>query len=96
MLAYRRGSIPEIIEDGVTGIICDNLEEMVAAIDRLPLIQRQECRNSFAARFTVKRMVQDYLALYERLADIDGRSSRLLEHRRPPVTELVIPHIGTA
>lgn len=103
VLAYRRGSIPEIIEDGVTGFICDNLEEMAAAIDRLPLIKRQECRNSFAARFTVKRMVEDYLALYERMAlaarpmsHINGRSSRLLEHRRPPVTELVIPHIGTA
>ena len=40
VLAYRRGSIPEIIEGGVTGFICDNLEEMVTAIDRLPLIQR--------------------------------------------------------
>ena len=103
VLAYRGGSIPEIIEDGVTGFICDNLEEMAAAIDRLPLIKRQECRNSFAARFTVKRMVEDYLALYERMAlaarpmsHINGRSSRLLEHRRPPVSELVIPHIGTA
>jgi glycosyltransferase involved in cell wall biosynthesis len=106
VLAYRRGSIPEIIESGVTGFICDSLEEMVVAIDRLPLIQRQECRNSFVARFTVKRMVQNYLALYERMAlaarpmgYIHSPSSGLLEHGRPPVTELVIPHtshIGTA
>jgi glycosyltransferase involved in cell wall biosynthesis len=103
VLAYRRGSIPEIIENGVTGFICDNLEEMVVAIDRLPLIQRQECRDSFVARFTVKRMVQDYLALYERMAFaarpmayVNGQSSRFLEQGRPPETELVIPHIGTA
>lgn len=100
VLAYRRGSIPEIIEDGVTGFICDNLDEMVAAIDRLPLIQRQQCRDSFEARFTAERMVQDYLALYERMAvavqpmvPINGRLSRLRSHRRTPAAELVIPHI---
>ena len=93
VLAYRRGSIPEIIEAGVTGFICENLDEMVAAIDRLPLIQRQKCRDAFEARFTVQRMVQDYLALYERmaasvqpLAYINGHSS-LLSHRRMPATE---------
>ena len=103
VVAYRRGSIPEIIEDGVTGFICDNLEEMVAAVDRLPLIQRHQCRNSFAARFTVKRMVQDYVALYERMAAavrpmalINGRSSRLFNHKRTSALELVIPHSGTA
>jgi glycosyltransferase involved in cell wall biosynthesis len=106
VLAYRRGSIPEIIDDGVTGCICDNLEEMVTAIDRLPLIQREQCRDSFEARFTVKRMVEDYLYLYERMAaDVrpmvhaSGRSSALLDHRRTPLTEHVIPHIphvGTA
>ena len=103
VLAYRCGSIPEIIEDGVTGFICDNLEGMVAAIDRLPLIQRQRCRDSFKTRFTVERMVQDYLALYQHMAAtvrpmvrINGRSSHLLDHRRTPAKDLVLPHIGTA
>ena len=103
VLAYRCGSIPEIIEDGVTGFICDNLEGMVAAIDRLPLIQRQRCRDSFKTRFTVERMVQDYLALYQHMAAtvrpivrMNGRSSHLLDHRRTPAKDLVLPHIGTA
>ena len=103
VLAYRCGSIPEIIEDGVTGFICDNLEEMVASIDRLPLIRRQRCRDSFTTRFTVERMVHDYLAVYQRMATtvrprvhMNGRSSRLLSHRRAPAAELVLPHIGTA
>jgi glycosyltransferase involved in cell wall biosynthesis len=102
VFAYRRGSIPEIIEDGVTGFICENLDEMVAAIDRLPLIQRQHCRDSFEARFTVQRMVQDYLALYERMAvaarprtHINGRALGLLHGRQVTATELVTPH-GTA
>lgn len=103
VLAYRCGSIPEIIEDGVTGFICDDLDGMVAAIDRLPLIRRQRCRDSFKTRFTVERMVQDYLAIYQRMAaavrpmvHMNGRSSRLLNHRRMPPKELVLPHISTA
>ena len=103
VLAYRCGSIPEIIEDGVTGFICDNLDGMVAAIDRLPLIRRQRCRDSFKTRFTVERMVQDYLGLYQHMAAsvrpivrMNGRSSHLLDHRRTPQKDLVLPHIGTA
>jgi glycosyltransferase involved in cell wall biosynthesis len=69
VFAYRRGSIPEIIEDGVTGFICDNLDDMTAAIERLPLIQRRHCRESFEARFTVQRMVEDYLTVYERMVE---------------------------
>ena len=102
VLAYRRGSIPEIIEDGVTGFICDNLEEMVTAIDRLPLIQREQCRDSFEARFTVERMVHNYVALFERMvADVrptvylNGRASRR-NHSRMPSTELITPPVGTA
>ena len=102
VLAYRCGSIPEIIEDGLTGFICDNLEEMVASIDRLPLIRRQRCRDSFTTRFTVERMVHEYLAVYQGMATtvrprvrMNGRSSRLLSHRRAPAAELVLPHIGS-
>ena len=84
VFAYRRGSIPEIIEDGVTGFICDNINDMVAAMDRLPLLQRQRCRDSFESRFTVQRMTDDYLAIYERMAAVrtnpaarvNGRISR--------------------
>ncbi len=100
VFAYRRGSIPEIIEDGITGFICDGLDEMVAKIDRLPLIQRQRCRASFEARFTVQRLVQDYLAIYERMAAVpmrsrmlaNGRSLRMVGGRRIPALGLDIPH----
>ncbi len=89
VLAYRRGSIPEIIEDGVTGFICDDLNDMVAAVDRLPLIDRQRCRHAYETRFTVRRMAQDYVALYEQLtavsahsAAVHGRAARLASPAR--------------
>lgn len=69
VLAYRRGSIPEIIEDGITGFITDNLQDMIASVDKVWQIERARCRQTFEERFTVERMVRDYLALYERLLD---------------------------
>ena len=51
VLAYRRGSIPEIIEDGVTGFVCEGLDEMTAAIQRIPEIDRRRCRLTFEQRF---------------------------------------------
>jgi len=103
VFAYRRGSIPELIDDGVTGFICDNLEEMVARIDCLPLIQRRRCRDSFETRFTVERMVKDYLALYEQMATAsvrsrtlaNGRSLRMVGRTALMASELATPH-GTA
>ncbi len=102
VFAYRRGSIPELIEDGVTGFICENLDDMVAAINRLPLIERRRCRDSFDERFTVERMVKDYVALYERMAvtrsraSVHGRSSRLLGQAPLGTTGLALPPTGTA
>jgi glycosyltransferase involved in cell wall biosynthesis len=72
VVAYRRGSIPEIIDHGVTGYICDNLDEMVDAVGQVPLIDRKQCRTAFDERFTADRMARDYVALYERLLLEDG------------------------
>ena len=65
VLAYRQGSIPEVIDHGVTGYICDNIGEMAQAVAGLPLIDRKRCREVFEKRFTVERMAKDYLNLYE-------------------------------
>jgi glycosyltransferase involved in cell wall biosynthesis len=67
VLAYRRGSIPEIIDDGVTGFVCDHLGKMADAVERVSLLDRHRCRQAFEERFTVERMVQDYLKVYEHL-----------------------------
>ena len=66
-IAYRRGSMPELIEDGVTGFLVDTFEEAVAAIARISGIDRANCRRVAVERFGVDRMADEYLALYERL-----------------------------
>jgi len=81
VLAYRRGSIPEVLEHGVTGYICDDLNAMVEAVAAIPLIDRARCREVFERRFTVDRMVRDYVRLYEKMAETPLRP-RLLTHAR--------------
>jgi len=72
VLAYRRGSIPELIEDRQTGLISEDLSEMIRSVTEIERIDRRRCRESFESRFTVQRMVADYLKTYERL--LEGRS----------------------
>ena len=67
VIAYRRGSMPELIDDGVTGFLVDSFDEAVAAIDRLGEIDRRACRRAVEQRFTVERMADEYLALYRRI-----------------------------
>jgi len=67
VIAMRRGSVPEVIEQGVTGFIVDTEEEAIAAVRRLPELDRNQVRRRFEARFTARRMAKDYLRLYERL-----------------------------
>jgi glycosyltransferase involved in cell wall biosynthesis len=69
VLAYRRGSSPEVIEHGTTGIICDEVSQLRSGLELMSTIDRRICRESFDRRFTVERMVQDYLKVYERFID---------------------------
>ena len=67
VIAYRRGSMPELIDHGVTGFLVDTLDEAIAAIDHVDEIDRAACRKAVADRFSVHRMADDYLALYRSL-----------------------------
>ena len=67
VIAYNKGSMPELIEHGVTGFLVDSFEEAVDAIGRIGEIDRAACRRAVEARFTVERMAENYLALYERI-----------------------------
>ncbi len=66
-IAYRRGSVPEVTEDGKTGFICTRVDEAVAALDRVAGLSRRRCREIFETRFTVHQMVDGYLDLYHKL-----------------------------
>jgi glycosyltransferase involved in cell wall biosynthesis len=77
VIAYRAGSVPEVIEDGVTGFIVDDEAEAAAAVARLPSLDRRRVRSAFERRFTVERMAQDYLALYRSLPGVRRDAARL-------------------
>lgn len=67
VIAYRKGSMPELIDDGVTGFLVDTFDQAVAAIERVDEIDRAACRKHVERRFTVDRMADRYLDLYQQL-----------------------------
>jgi glycosyltransferase involved in cell wall biosynthesis len=64
VIAFNRGSVPEIIEDGVTGFIVEDETSAVAAVRRIGQLSRPLIRKNFEERFTARRMAQDYLDVY--------------------------------
>jgi glycosyltransferase involved in cell wall biosynthesis len=69
VIAFRRGSVPEVIDDGITGFIVDNEEQAIAAIHRIGELDRRQVRAAFEQRFTARRMAEDYMRHYESLLD---------------------------
>jgi glycosyltransferase involved in cell wall biosynthesis len=72
VIAFNRGSVPEIIEHGVTGFIVDSVDEAVEAVRRVETLSRAWPREAFERRFTAERMADDYLSVYRRL--LTGRT----------------------
>jgi len=67
VVAMRQGSVPEVVDDGVTGFVVDDFEDFVAAVGRVGEIDPAVCRRTVEERFTVQRMVADYEAIYRRV-----------------------------
>ncbi len=67
VIAIAMGSTKEVIEDGKTGFLCNTIQECIDAVSRLGEIDRQACRDRVVANFSVKRMVDDYEAVYDKL-----------------------------
>jgi glycosyltransferase involved in cell wall biosynthesis len=67
VIAFRRGSVPEIIDDSVTGLIVENIDEAVAAVARAMTLDRRAIRKRFEDRFSVERMACEYVALYSEM-----------------------------
>lgn len=69
VIAFPCGSVREILQDGVTGFLVKDVEAAVEAIQRIPTLSRTRCREVFEKRFSARRMCQDYLKVYERVAE---------------------------
>ena len=73
VIAFRRGSVPEVMDHGVTGFVVDTVKEAAAAVERLGDLKRATVRSTFEQRFTVERMARDYVDTYSRLPGVRAR-----------------------
>ena len=78
VIAFNRGSVPEVVEDGLTGFIVEDVAGAIAAVHRLPALSRAAVRQRFEERFTARRMATDYLNVYRSLAARTGHHLRVV------------------
>ncbi|TIM31284.1 MAG: glycosyltransferase family 4 protein [Mesorhizobium sp.] len=69
VIAFRRGAVPEVIDDGVSGLIVDTADGAVDAVRRINGLDRAQVRRTFEERYTVERMCRDYVAIYGSLSE---------------------------
>lgn len=69
VVAYRHGSVPEIVEEGVTGLLVDDQEQALQAAQRIGDLDRARCRRTFEQRFTAQHMADNYLKVYRQVMD---------------------------
>jgi glycosyltransferase involved in cell wall biosynthesis len=67
VVAIRGGSVPEVLEHGVTGFICSDVDDAIDATKRIHTLDRRTCRRAFERRFTARRMAEEYSRLYRRI-----------------------------
>ncbi len=93
VIASRRGSHPEIVEDGVTGILVDSVDEAVARFPEVLHIDRRTCRSAALRRFGTDRMVEGYLDVYEAVLSGEpiGKGEARFPDEREPALAGVIP-----
>jgi glycosyltransferase involved in cell wall biosynthesis len=83
VIAFNRGSAPEVIEDGLTGFIVEDINGAIGAVDRLSHLSRAAIRRRFEQRFTARRMAQDYLAVFRSISDRIAPHLRLVTDDAP-------------
>jgi glycosyltransferase involved in cell wall biosynthesis len=73
VIAFNAGSVPEIIDEGITGYVVSSIEQATEAVNKIHLIDRSKCRRRFEERFDVRIMVDNYEKVYERLMETRDR-----------------------
>jgi glycosyltransferase involved in cell wall biosynthesis len=76
VIAFPRGAVPEVIDDGVTGFLCHDVDQAVAAAARLDGFDRERCREQFEARFAIRRAAEEYVRVFKRLKRAGGTRGR--------------------
>ncbi len=83
VIAFNRGSVPEVVDDGLTGFVVEDEKSAIGAFDRLWQLSHQKIRAQFEKRFTARRMAQEYLSAYRGLVDRNQRHLRLVVDHAP-------------
>jgi glycosyltransferase involved in cell wall biosynthesis len=76
VVAYRRGSVPEVVEEKVSGFVVDTIEQAVTAVRRIRDLDRVKVRAEFERRFTAERMAHDYVGIYRQLLAAHSRPAK--------------------
>jgi glycogen synthase len=95
VIAYRSGSVPEVIEDGITGFIVENEQEAIRAVKEVTKLDRRKVRVRFEERFSAQRMAREYEKQYCKLVsaasmdaiDAQPLTGRLAQPLRPDASE---------
>jgi glycosyltransferase involved in cell wall biosynthesis len=83
VIAFNRGSVPEVVDEGVTGFIVEDEKSAIGAVYRLSELSRAGVRKRFEERFTARRMAQDYLAVYRQLMEAGAPRLKLVASESP-------------
>lgn len=94
VVAYRRGALPEVVDEGVTGFLADDVASAVVAVRRALLLDRAAVRERAAARFGAARMVADYLRVYEALLARSAGTGVMLASRSSSRTEATATRVS--
>ena len=88
VIAFRSGSTPEVVDDGVTGFLVDDVESAAAAVMRVANLSRAKVRARFDDRFTIERVAEDYLNVYSALPGVRRATRRIAAPQRAQLSAL--------
>jgi glycosyltransferase involved in cell wall biosynthesis len=80
VLAYRAGAVPEVVDEGITGMIVDNIDQARIASVQVAALDRRKVRRRFEERFTTRRMATDYVRVYRSLVHHGAQPGRSTEY----------------
>ncbi len=70
VIAFRAGSVPEIVDNDVTGLVVENVQQAISAVEKVMALDRRRIRQTFETRFTADHMAANYLSIYQELLEL--------------------------